>query len=109
MNYELLGKNLARARLEQSITQEALAERVNLSAVFISQIENATRKPSLETMFKLSAELEISMDALLGLHVEKSRCGELIRLMEGRSDKEIALATRVVRALLRGVEGDRLL
>lgn len=42
-----------------------LAEIADLSTVYISYIENAKRKPSLESLIKISNALEITIDELL--------------------------------------------
>ena len=52
MDYKLLGKNIKEARKSLKMTQEQLAEQIDVSTVFISQIENGSRKPSLETIYK---------------------------------------------------------
>ena len=46
MNYKLMGKTIAEIRLKNHLTQEALAEKIDVSAVFISQLETTVRKPS---------------------------------------------------------------
>jgi len=50
MDYILLGRNIAKARTKNGLTQEQLAEKTDVSTVFISQIETSVRKPSLETV-----------------------------------------------------------
>lgn len=44
------------------VTQENLANDINVSASFISDIENGRRKMSLETMIKISIALKTSLD-----------------------------------------------
>ena len=44
------------------VTQENLANDINVSASFISDIENGRRKMSLETMIKISIALRASLD-----------------------------------------------
>lgn len=39
MDYKLLGKNIKEARKSLKMTQEQLAEQIDVSTVFISQIE----------------------------------------------------------------------
>ena len=47
------------------MSAEELAEIADLSTVYISYIENAKRKPSLESLIKISNALEITIDELL--------------------------------------------
>lgn len=53
-------------REENSITQEELAKKLDLSKGIISLYENETRKPSLEVLIKLSEIFNCSIDYLLG-------------------------------------------
>ena len=65
MDYKLLGKNIKEVRKSLKITQEQLAEKIEVSTVFISQIESGARKPSLETVYKISGALKIKIDTLI--------------------------------------------
>lgn len=65
MDYEKIGKRIRDLRRQQGYTQEALAEAVDLSAPFVSHIERATKKASLETIFRIAATLNVTVDYLL--------------------------------------------
>ena len=65
MKYRLLGERIKMERLNKKLTQEKLAEMANLSVSFLGQIERGDRKPSLETVVKISNVLDISVDILL--------------------------------------------
>jgi len=60
--YEILGKNIKQERLNQRMTQEQLSEKAGISTVFLSQIENARKIPSLETVYKIVSCLGIAME-----------------------------------------------
>ena len=77
MDYKLLGQNIAKARLENYLTQEQLAEKAEVSTVFISQIETAARKPSLETVVNIAHSLNTTIDVLLGNPSLETQYGEL--------------------------------
>ncbi|MCL1790023.1 MAG: helix-turn-helix domain-containing protein [Peptococcaceae bacterium] len=102
MDYLRLGKNIRAARKASSITQEKLAELVDLSTVFISQIENASRKPSLETIYKISCSLNTPIDDLVNMHDKEpvSDTLEIDYMLETRSQSEIRYVTAVVRTML---------
>ena len=53
INYSLIGIRIKETRNQQGISAEELAELANLSSVYISYIENAKRKPSLESLIKI--------------------------------------------------------
>lgn len=62
VNYESLGNKIRERRNFLKVTQENLANDINVSASFISDIENGRRKMSLETMIKISIALKTSFD-----------------------------------------------
>lgn len=65
MNRKLLGKNVTRYRVAAGLNQEQLAEKIGISANFMSNIERGNKMPSLETYVKLANALNISSDVLL--------------------------------------------
>lgn len=65
MDYEKIGKRIRDLRRQQGYTQETLAEAVDLSAPFISHIERASKKASLETIFRIAKVLNVTVDYLL--------------------------------------------
>lgn len=65
MDYQALGKRIAGLRKKKNMTQEQLAEKTELSNNYISHIENSRSIPSLETVMKLCAALEITPNELL--------------------------------------------
>ena len=67
MNYELLGKNIARMRNINRITQEQLAEKAGISRPHMGAIEapNLCRPISLELLFNLADALGVEPYKLL--------------------------------------------
>ncbi len=59
-----LGNRIREIRIEHKLTQEALAERLNLSAKTLSQIEVGNNFISSSTLEKLCLELKISPKVL---------------------------------------------
>lgn len=62
VNYENVGNKIRERRNFLKVKQENLANDINVSASFISDIENGRRKMSLETMIKISIALKTSLD-----------------------------------------------
>lgn len=52
------GELLKKLREEKNISQESLANEVDLDRTFISLMERGERQPSLATLFKLAAGLD---------------------------------------------------
>ena len=62
VNYNKIGDKIRERRMFLKMTQEKLANDIDVSASFISDIENGRRKMSLETMIKISIVLKTSLD-----------------------------------------------
>ncbi len=65
INYLLIGQRVREIRQRQEITQEQLAEMVDVSSTYISCIERSAKKPSLEVLVQISNALGITIDELL--------------------------------------------
>ena len=61
----LLGNTIRQARLNCKMTQEELAEAVQITPTHLKHIESEHRKPSVEVLFSLASILHFSIDALL--------------------------------------------
>lgn len=107
MDYKKLGQRIREYRMKINMTQEALAEAVGISAVFISQIETGNRKPSLETVFKIATTLNVPMDYLMKDSVVESsseKMDELIAMLKGRPEEEVALVTDTAKEILKHIK-----
>jgi transcriptional regulator with XRE-family HTH domain len=62
---KVVGARLTRLREERGLSQEALAFKSGLSTSTISRTERAKHYPSLPTMRKLAAGLDISLESLM--------------------------------------------
>lgn len=71
LNYVEIGKRIKIARIRIGISQENLAELVNLSPSHMSNIETGTTKVSLTAIVKIANALSVTVDDLL--------CDNLIR------------------------------
>ena len=60
-----LGLNITYYRREQKLTQMQLADRVNVSSCYISQIERGLKTVSLPTLMKIADVLDIEEMRLL--------------------------------------------
>ena len=65
MDYILMGERIRRYRLKMGLTQEQLAEQIDLSASFLGHIERGSRVASLDTLMRLCKALEITPNDLL--------------------------------------------
>jgi transcriptional regulator with XRE-family HTH domain len=60
-----MGDRIKEARKEQRLTQDQLAERLDVSVEFIGQIERGLKLPSMQVFVKLIEALHVSADYLL--------------------------------------------
>lgn len=60
-----LGFNIKVERMRNHITQEKLAEKVGVSTKHITKIEAGIVTPSVYLVYKISKELDVSMDFLM--------------------------------------------
>ncbi|MGN1368471.1 MAG: helix-turn-helix domain-containing protein [Aristaeellaceae bacterium] len=65
IDYKDFGARVRSLRRQKGLTQEELAERVDISASFMGHIERGTRIASLETLVALCNELKVSPQELL--------------------------------------------
>ncbi len=65
MNLGSVGKYIRQYRKAKKLSQEALAEKADLSVNYIGDIERGERTPSLETFITIVNALEVSSDMLL--------------------------------------------
>lgn len=65
MNYKDLGRRIRTLRQKQQLTQEQLAEKIDMSTSFLGHIERGTRVASLETLVKICNVLDANPGFLL--------------------------------------------
>lgn len=78
MDLTLLGNRIRIAREKKGITQEELAERVNISPSHISVIERGVKTARIDTVVRIANELDVSADYLLQDLVKRSRESQLL-------------------------------
>ena len=95
IDYTQIGKRIARRRKKQGLTQLKLSEMVDVSEVYISNIERAVSIPSTEVIMRLALALDTTPDEFL---VGTARPeGEdawkaVAELLRGMSDRQLDLA-----------------
>lgn len=81
-----LGERIKQARIQEGLTQEQLAELLNLSRGTIARYELGEIEPKLQNLAAISDVLHVSTDDLMGLNHSKT-------VIEGK------LSPRAVKAL----------
>lgn len=67
---ESMGHIIKRLRKEHNLTQEELAEQLNISAPAISKWENGTAMPDISQIVPLASIFGVRTDVLFGLHAD---------------------------------------
>ncbi len=60
IDYNIIGERLKRARLETGLTQDKLAESLNISVAYLSRIETGTTKVNLRRLSEICNLLSVS-------------------------------------------------
>lgn len=73
LDYKEIGKRIKSKRKELKITQEQLAEIIDVSPSYISEIERGMSISSLFTITKIANTLDLSLDYLIfGFHSDNA-------------------------------------
>ena len=91
MDLKAVGKRIKAAREQKGLTQEALAELVNLSPMHVSVIERGFKPTKMDTFCNIANALDVSADTLLQDvidHSADSVPSDLDDLMKGLPAKE---------------------
>ena len=94
-----LGKQIKMVRTSKRMTQEELAEMIDVSPTFISLVETGTKALSLSKAIELADVLKVSMDVLFQdnrLQQEESDIAEAAFLLQGCNsyEKEVMSANK---------------
>ena len=65
MNIDSIGKYIREYRKKKNMSQETLAELIDVSVPYISMLENSQKYPALDTLISLANALDISPNHLL--------------------------------------------
>lgn len=87
------GKRLRNLRRQQNMTQEQLAQRLNLTKSVISAYENDLRLPSYDVLISITRIFKVSSDYMLGI----SRSNDID--LSGLSENEVVALKALIRAM----------
>ena len=102
MDYVALGARVKTKRLENNMTQEQLAEAVDISAVYVGQIERGDRHMTIDTLVKIANVLQVSIEELLRDSTNKNinaRLSELVNIAKKLDIADIDKVIDVIKAM----------
>ena len=101
MDYYQIGQQIRKIRKAQGLSQEELAEKVNISTTHMSHIETGNTKLSLPVFVDIAAALEVRMDDLLDnapAATTNSSLDEIAVILEGCSANQAKVIADIVKA-----------
>ena len=101
LKLDRIGNIIREARLNQGLTQEELAELVDVTPAYIGHIERNQRSFSLQTLVKLVTELDIDMNYLFSESVPTSEEQIIIDFKQGKPLQTQEAVLDIVRTALK--------
>ena len=102
IDYLDIGRRIRAERTKQKVSQERLAELVEVGTTHISHIETGNTIPSIKVFVAIINALNLSADELLRNHINKAKHlfeGELAEIVKDCSDIETRVITDTAKAL----------
>lgn len=98
-----LGQAVKQARVQSHMTQEQLAEMLNISATHLKSIESGERYSSFTLLEKLVRKLSLSLDTifLCGHKYTESMVMEIQNMLRHCSQEQLEILSAMINGLLR--------
>lgn len=90
-----LGEAIRAARMKKGMTQEALAERLDITPIHLKNMEGHRRLPSVPLLFQMMEILDLSVDELVFPQRRESR----VIYTDGLTQTEAEALERLVSAM----------
>lgn len=81
MDYELIGKRIREVRMSKGYSQKQFAEILDSDPEYISKLERAKKRITLEWIIAIADALDVTTDSLLGRETDKTSDMELRKLL----------------------------
>ncbi|BBI31334.1 helix-turn-helix domain-containing protein [Cohnella abietis] len=102
-DYSIIGYRIKKAREDKGITQETLAESMDVSNAYISKIERGRTPVNLDNLDKICTVLETTTDYILrgtSTTNDEYMRNEIIDMLEGCSPEKIKLIANVIKPII---------
>ena len=99
---EFIAKKIKQARIKSGLTQEELAERIEISTQQVSRIEVGMYIPSLPTFLNIANILNLNLRDF-GVDVKENdnnKTNELIKILQTFNETEIECCYNTIKALI---------
>lgn len=100
MDYYKIGQRIRKIRKAHALSQEELAEKVNISTTHMSHIETGNTKLSLPVLVDIANALQVRTDELLndGVSTTATALEDIAAVLEHCSAQEAKVIADVVKA-----------
>ena len=102
MDYFQIGQRIKKFRKIKNMSQEQLAEKIDISTTHMSHIETGTTKLSLQVLTDIAQTLEITTDDLL-FEEKKISNNELNKILSNCNTKQITILTPIIKELVKHI------
>jgi transcriptional regulator with XRE-family HTH domain len=95
-----IGQRIRQFRTHNDLSQAELADGMDISINFLSEIENGKKGFSYETLYKLCSEYKISADYILfGKSTDSAKTGDIVDIANHLDDEKLAVVIDYLHAL----------
>lgn len=104
LDYSIIGERIRNSRLEKKLTQEKLAEHLNVSVAFVSRIERGSAQVNLKRLSQICALLDIDEGSILNGTSSDSKnylSEEFNTLLKGTSTETQKLIYDIARIIIK--------
>lgn len=101
---EILGARIKELRKAKGLSQEQLAEKVDIEAKHVSRLELGKNYPSITTLEQIADALNVEMIDILqvGHHLPKKQLSaNITKMLKEADDEKLRMIEKVVRAIVR--------
>lgn len=102
-----IGEQIKLSREESGLTQEQLAEAIDVSPQYISDLERGVVGISIPTLKRLCTHLGVSSDRILFDRKTEQFCAAVGEKCRGLSDSQIRMLLDIIDRFLSAVEEER--
>ena len=110
IDYKAIGQRIKIARIKKGITQEAVADLIDITPAHMSNVETGKTKVSLPTLIEIANALSVSLDTLLCDNIIASKTifeGEAKELFKDCDEYEIRLLVDLLKSAKTAIRKDR--
>jgi transcriptional regulator with XRE-family HTH domain len=109
MDHVALGKRIREERLKLRLTQEKLAEDVDVSSSYIGQVERGEKSVTLDTLVRITRRLSVTVDYLLKDSIDidnDTYIDQIKQLLHGRNAKQKQMALDVLKVMFSNMDNE---